>query len=125
MILFKTPRQEKEFRELTTKNVRLYTVVRCLENFAELEFGKSLTVTDVLRTQAEHDAIYKNVTNPPQTSVHCFYEGIDLRSRDFTRKEIDRMVAFLNCFSFRNGKQTALYHEIPPHGAHFHLQVSK
>ena len=82
-------------------------------------------ITSIYRTKEEHDALYKNTPNPPPGSVHMAFEGVDIRSSDFSAADIERMLTFLNCFTFRNGKKVALYHQVAGNAFHFHIQFAK
>jgi hypothetical protein len=127
MIKFKSEREQKEYNELPIHNSRLAAFIRAMDIFCTLEFGKDLTITSLFRTQAEHNTLYANtpIADRPISSVHCQWEGCDLRSTDFTLAQIDRIVDFANQFTFRHGKKVGLYHMINGNAPHLHLQVSK
>lgn len=127
MIQTKDQRVAKELAELPVHNARLAKLLSVLVTFVELELKKDIVVTSILRTQAEHDALYA-ATPPaqrPTSSPHMNWEAADLRSSTFTQPEIDRMVNFLNQFSFRNGKKVAMCHAIAGGAMHFHIQYAK
>lgn len=124
-MLFKTKKIESEYNELPVRNGRLFQVLRALEIYCRIEFNKDLVITHIYRTPEEHKQLYAMTKNPPTSSPHQFWEGVDLRSSTFTQPEIDKMVGFLNCFTFRNGKKTAIYHAIAGNVPHFHIQVAK
>jgi hypothetical protein len=127
VILFKTDRQKSDFEQLKSKNPRIVRLATALSEFCELELKKDITVTDVFRTQEEFEALYSQ-TPPekrPPTSPHMRWEALDLRSSVFTDREIERMLAFLNCFSYQGGqRKVALYHTIAGNVAHFHIQYA-
>lgn len=123
---FKTPRIDEEYRSLYLHNKRLLYVLMALDYYCQVEFNKDFCVTSILRTQGEHDALYASTPEPkPPTSPHCNWEAADLRSSDFDMLQIDKIVKFLNCFTFRGGRPTALYHTIPGNAMHLHTQVAK
>jgi hypothetical protein len=95
-----------------------------LDNFTRLEFKKEVTITSILRTQEEHDALYAAVPaeSKPPRSPHLYWSAVDIRSKDFTDAEIKRMLDFLNCFKNNNGRPVAIYHAIPNNALHFHIQ---
>lgn len=124
-MIFKTQRESDEYKQLQVMNPRMFNVLNCIAAFAILEFNKSITLTSIYRTQQEHEELYKTAVNPPKTSVHCQWEGCDIRSSDFTLEEINKMVVYLNCFTFRNGKPTAMYHTVNGNAPHFHIQVGR
>lgn len=119
-IQWKDNRLHKEWAELPVHNRRLRKVLDALSTFAELELGKDLVITCLYRDPAENAAV-GGIANSP----HMSWEAVDLRSSTFTQEEIDRMLAFLNCFSFRNGKKTAICHAVAGGAKHFHIQVAK
>lgn len=127
MAKFKDARIEKEYNELPVHNPRLAKLLRAAETFVELEFKKEIVYTSIFRTQAEHDALYAQ-TPPglkPASSPHMFWEAADLRSTIFTDEEINRLLGFLNTFTFRNGKQVSICHAVAGGAMHFHIQYSK
>lgn len=127
MIKFKTLREETEYGELFTENSRLCELLHNIESFVHLEFKKEIVITSIHRTEAEHQALYVSTPEAqrPKSSVHCQWEGLDLRSSIYTESEINRIVNFVNQFTFRNGKKACLYHEIPGNARHLHIQYSK
>lgn len=123
---FKTDRIKQEFQQLYTKNRKLAEVLELLNLYTSLEFQKEITVTEILRTQAEFDALYSQTPaeKRPKTSPHLFWKGADLRSRDFTDKEKEKMKTFLNCFSYASGqgRPVCIIHTIAGNVEHFHVQ---
>lgn len=70
----------------------------------------------------EQKALYPNPTTMPKNSPHLNWEGADVRSTDFTEREIEKMVTFLNLFSYVGGQRpVAIYHNVG-NGVHLHLQ---
>jgi hypothetical protein len=125
MISFKTPQIEKEFEELKNKNVRLRRLLVCANEFCELEFNKSLVLTQIFRTPEEQKALYAQTANPPAASPHMIWRGADIRSTVFTAREIERLLAFLNTFSYQGGqRKVSIYHAIAGQALHFHVQYS-
>ncbi len=125
MVEFKTDRIKKEYLELKTKNNRLYRLIECISEFVSLEFNKNVVLTEVLRTQAEFEALYAQTppAQKPARSPHMDWKAVDLRSSIYTPEEITRLVAFCNQFRFRAGlKKVAIYHKINGNAFHFHVQ---
>ncbi len=117
MIQFKTPRIADEWLLLGLKNDRLKGVLLALEQFVEIEFRKDVVITCLLRTQQENSACGGIIMSP-----HLSWQAADLRSSIYTEAEINRMVTFLNQFTYRDGKKTALYHRVVGGAPHFHVQ---
>jgi hypothetical protein len=122
---FKTQRESDEFKQLSVMNPRLFDLVNCLATFSIRELNKSITITSIHRTQQEHEDLYKQTPNPPASSVHCQWEGCDIRSSDFTESERQRLLDFLNQFTFRNQKPVGMCHAISGGALHFHIQYGK
>ena len=108
-------------------NSRLKNIILLGVEYAQIELKKELTITDLIRTQAEQDEIYKDNERykiKPWPSVHQYGRGVDLRTRDFTQNEIDKLEAFFNTFTYdanRPNKKTCLVHDVGK-GKHFHVQ---
>lgn len=122
---FKEQRESAEYTQLLAQNNRLWWLLSCIDVFCKFELHKDICITSVFRTPEEHKALYAATPNPPVSSPHMFWEAADIRSSDFTQTEIDRMVKFANEFTFRNGKQVALYHQVSGNAYHFHIQYGK
>lgn len=122
-MLFKTPLEKTEFQDLAQHNPKLMGIVQSLDFFCQLSFGKQITLTEVFRTQIEHDQLYSQtpVGLRPITSPHCSWQAVDVRSSDFSDPQIQRMLQFLNCYVNSNGKPVALYHKISGGAYHFHI----
>lgn len=127
MLTTKTPKIEAELKLLQIHNPRLYSLLEMLSKFSELELGKDIMITSILRTQAEHDALYAatEASKRPTSSPHMFWEAVDIRSAGIPPIAKSRMLNFLNQFSFRNGKQVAMCHAIAGGAEHFHIQYAK
>lgn len=125
MIEFKTKRIEDEFRELPTKNLRLFELLHVIERYCHLEFNKPIVLTEILRTMEEQKALYAQTPNPPTDSPHMHWRAFDLRSTVYTDAEIQRLLKFINNFQYQKGaKPTALYHKIAGNAYHFHVQYA-
>lgn len=99
-----------------------------LADFVHFEFKEDLVVTSIFRTQAEHDALYA-LTPPdkrPKTSPHMYWNAFDIRSTVFSDAEKQRMLKFLNCFTYLTGqgKPVAILHSIAGNVEHFHVQAN-
>lgn len=126
MMRFKTEREGREFLQLKP---RLKIIMTLLEQFFTVEFKKDILVTGCFRTQDEQDAIYKDnqkYQEKPWQSVHQFWRGCDVRVIDWTPKERDRTLMYLNSFTYddtRPEMKTAIIHDVGA-GNHLHVQVS-
>lgn len=121
---FKTDRLREEMNQLLVKNTELWKLMDVLDVYAKLEFSKDIVITSIFRTEEENAALYAAtpIDKRPARSPHMDWKAVDIRSSNFTDAEITKMLAFLNCFTNKNGKRIALYHEIPGNVKHFHIQ---
>lgn len=120
MIRFKDPSVEKEFNQLPVHNKRLYKALLMLEQYLDLEIKKDLILTEIYRDPTEN-AKQGGIPNSP----HMNWEAADLRSFIYTEEEIAKITAFLNQLTFRNGKETCVYHAVKNGAPHLHIQVAK
>jgi hypothetical protein len=124
---FKTQRIEDEWYSDQISE-KLKSIMAILDQFTNMEFGKDIMLTDLMRTKAEQDEIYKD--NPRYkerswNSVHQYGRGADIRSRDFTQDQLNTIKNFLNCFKYdknRPNKNTCTIHDVGS-GMHVHTQV--
>lgn len=124
-MLYKTLREQSEFNELATHNPKLFKICIMGDQFCQLEFGKELTITSVLRTQQEQDALYQNVPleQRPKSSPHLVWQGVDFRSRDLSSREKERITEFLNQFIVYGGQRKCCFiHAIDGNVEHAHIQ---
>jgi len=122
-IKFKTDRIESEFNDKRMDN-RLKVILFALSGFTLHRYGKGITITCIDRTQAEQDEIYgdnEKYKISPWFSTHQFWRAADVRSSDFSGKECQEMVDFLNLFIYTGKYKTAIYHDGV--GWHMHIQV--
>ena len=123
---FKTKELDREFSQLTVENVKLTKIIYCIDFFCQAQFGKEITITHIFRTPEQHRALYSLTPNPPASSPHMRWEAVDLRSSDFTKPEIDKMLSVLNQFTVYGGqRKCAIHHAIAGNVEHFHIQSSK
>jgi hypothetical protein len=125
MIKFKDSRVETEWKYSSELSERVKKIAEIVAGFCQLNFGKDVVITHILRSQAEQDTFYANdakYKEAPWKSVHQYGRGIDLRSRDFTPAEIERIVAFANMITYSKEKNTCVYHDVGQ-GKHIHLQA--
>lgn len=126
LIEFDEPRDEREFKELASRNPELHQAILEANIFAFENFKKNLVVTMVFRTQAEQDYLYKNnarYKKKPFKSPHQFWHAVDLRSRTFTADEISRLEDFLNRrLNPKNYYRWTAKNHTVGHGVHFHVQ---
>lgn len=124
---FKTPRQAKEFPEITD---RLKSLVYLAKHYMLSKYNYEITITDVLRTQEEQDSIYGDNTNyieKPWKSVHQYFRGVDIRSKDMTGPMINDLRDLLNTIPYdenRPNKKTCIVKDVG-RGLHFHIQANK
>ena len=125
---FKTDRIRSEYQtQLLTRNPKLSALLGILDQATQLEFNKEITVTEILRTQAEFDALYSQ-TPPekrPKTSPHLTWRAADFRVKDFTDKEQEKIKAFLNGFftyASGQGRPVCIVHTIAGNVLHGHIQ---
>ena len=126
MIDFKTQRIREEWAgDKVHKNIK--NLVSMLSYYMELEHGRDVVITDLLRTQEEQDEYYKNdkkYKKKPWKSVHQYGRGVDIRSHGLEQKTIEMVLNFLNMVKYdqaRPHKKTAIHHDIGLSG-HFHIQ---
>lgn len=125
---FKTKRVEKEYAQLKEENPRLFAIAEKANSFFLEKFGRELTITSLLRTQEEHEALYAK-TEPskrPASSPHMVWNALDFRSKDMSGPEIAALLEHLNQNVVWGGKRKcAIYHTIPGNVRHFHVQAPK
>lgn len=119
MIRHKDASVEKEFHELPYRNPRLYAVLRMLSYYCQIELKQDVVITEVYRDPATN-AAQGGIANSP----HLTWEAVDIRSLIYTPEEIEKIKNFLNCVTFRHGKQTCVFHQVPGGAPHFHIQVA-
>jgi len=123
---FKTDRIQKEFEsnQLPWKLVR---IIQMIENFCLAKYNYEITITDILRTQEEQDAIYEysdKYREKPWKSVHQVWRGVDLRTRDMPSEAINEISDMVNKIQYdpnRPEKKSCIYHNVGA-GIHLHLQ---
>lgn len=127
MIKFKTKRIAKEFDDPKLSD-DLLSLLYILNAFCGLQFKKDITITDLFRTQEEQDNIYNDYESYKRKkwySVHQFWRGADIRSRDFTKLEIDEILQFMNLITYDSKHSTMLCHKVSGGAYHLHLQSKK
>ncbi len=118
------------YTKLHAYNPPMCRLLHKLEAHVESKYQKHITITQIDRSQEENDKIYKNSTRPKRKTAHSVWAAVDIRSSDFTKKEIEEIISFLN--DEYNGSNsnplpsgsTAMCHEVPGHGMHFHIQYA-
>jgi len=128
MINFLNKRIEYEFNYDAVLEDKLKKIVYILSLYCEVEFNKDITITHIYRTEMEQNDIYhksEKYQNKPWKSVHQFGRGVDVRSHNFNKIEIEKIKSFINGITYREGSATltCIHHDIGL-GEHFHLQVS-
>ena len=120
MIQYKTDRIRDEFPRIHPK---LQHLLHWLDLWSVQRTGYDAVITTLIRTPAEHQAIYPGQVPPPLTP-HIDGRGADLRSSNYTPEQIDLMVADCNAaFPRTDGKPTLLFHKISTSVFHLHAQV--
>ena len=132
MIKFKHLQLQSEFEgDITVSgfplNAKLQSMVFALNGFVEYFFGKSITITEILRDQETQDRYYKEnakYAKKPWKSVHQFGCGVDVRVAGFNDDEVEEMVAFLSgAFDYGDDKHDVVVNHDIGLGRHIHLQV--
>lgn len=121
---FKTDRIKSEFKELKYVNEYLYNIIMVTDLATDYLYKKGLVITEVYRSQKEQSMYYKDKRQ--FRSPHQDWFAVDIRSRNFTKKETKRIVKILNDnFNKKNTyKTTALYHDVGL-GKHIHVQFKE
>jgi hypothetical protein len=114
MITFKEEHMRGEFFSL---DARLILIVADLHEYLFRKHNyKIITVTSVLRKD-----------NP--NSVHAYFRGIDIRSRDMSQEMIeDVLEVFNNKYTYdidRPALKTVIHHKVDGGQFHLHVQVKK
>lgn len=129
--LFKndSERLKGELEDLKTLNPGLYEVLYDTCDYAKREFGKSVVITMIYRTQDEQDSIYKDDPKYKAkkfVSPHQVGDAFDLRSSNFDTAETEKLVNYLNLRynSTNSYKWSAKNHDVGL-GFHFHTQYRK
>ncbi len=121
---FKTLRIEAEYNQLFLRNPKLLSLLKAVNEYSTTELGKEPVITELLRSEEEYQALY--AANPaalPASRPHSKWQAADLRSSIYTPREIERLLAFIHCFTFYGGQRTtAIYHMIAGNVPHFHIQ---
>jgi hypothetical protein len=124
IIQFKDESISPEFDNI---NSRLRIIIYALAGYCWNNFGKPLTITELLRTWAMQDEYYKDDPKYQLSkfmSVHQVGRGADISLKYYTGPEIEQIKAFLSHFLYCNGDlRSFLVHDMG-FGAHLHLQVS-
>lgn len=117
---------KSEYTRLMHVNKPLCVIAHRLSNFVAENYKKDVIITCIMRSQQENDAIYKGIAKKQKRTAHSVSAAIDIRSRGL-EEHIPKMLEFLNAYNSYNANktlshQTAIFHEIPGHGPHFHIQ---
>ena|SRR6266568_4118778 len=117
------------YTKLHHHNPPMCDLLTKLQAHVEVKYRKNITLTQIDRDQAANDAIYQNASKKRRKTAHGVWAAVDIRSRDFTAKEIQEIVSFLNSYNRSNSNplkngDTAMCHEVPGHGLHFHIQYA-
>jgi len=122
-MIFKTIRQEQDWRYLVEKEAMIVPVVMMAAEWCGRMFGKQLVLTSIHRTEMEHRDMLAGLGIAYYPTVHMYWRGVDLRSWIYTPDEIRKLETMLNGrFDYGRSKKVAVYHDIGA-GVHLHLQV--
>lgn len=124
---FKSDRIRDEYAKLPFKNMPLFDIITRLNEKTVNDYGKEITLTSILRTKEENDALYANVApdKRPQAAPHLIWGAVDVRSSDFTPAQIAAITDWANkTFKNPSGKLIAIYHCIPGNAPHWHFQYT-
>jgi uncharacterized protein YcbK (DUF882 family) len=116
-------RLKKEFEQLKKLNPELYQLVTELSHYTQTEFGKNIVITMIYRSQKQQWEIYGK--DYKKKSPHMFWQSVDIRSKTFTKDEIDNIVEYLNSY-YNQGNWydwTAKCHTVGDGAEHFHIQL--
>jgi hypothetical protein len=124
---WKTGRIKAEWNELPVHNARLARIVKLLVEYVDLEMGKNVVLTEILRTSDETQKLYAATVVAggavPSWRPHEIWNAVDLRSSLYTDREIEKIVAFLNQFTVYKGqRRCAVFHAIRGGAPHMHAQ---
>ena len=122
MIKFKTDRIEREWNS-GLMDEKLKDLVVMLDLYLHLVHGiKTCTLTEIFRYHTEQEEYYKD-SDKVGYSVHEFWRGVDIRSRDWPDAVQEDVVKFLNKVPYSLKHKTCLIHDIGL-GSHLHCQVA-
>lgn len=110
-------------------NPSMCRILNELQAHVQAKYHKNITITQIDRDQAANDRIYARSGKKHRKTAHSVWAAVDIRSLDFTAGEIKEIVAFLNGHNRSNSNplpngDTAMCHEVPGHGMHFHIQYA-
>ena len=87
--------------------------------YTKLEFDEQIVIT----------SIFRDIVEGRKLSVHNFWRGIDIRSRNFTKPQIDAILDYVNKRWVYDPSRPILkviqYHCVAGSAWHFHVQVHK
>jgi len=119
IIDYKYPNLEQEFKFRIDN--RLQFIIYAVAGFVWDNFGVHITLTELLRDEKTQRRLYPD--REYIISVHEVGRGADIRTRDFTKEEIDKIVEFVNynVYYGKEDKEVAIYHDVK--GLHLHIQI--
>ena len=131
MIKFKSnsKRLKQELLDLEKENKNLFDLLADLNLFCTINFSKDAVITMIYRTQEEQDNLYRNSPKYKKRkfkSSHQFWHGVDIRSWNFTPKQVNKIEEYLNSKYNKTNfyKWTAKAHNVGS-GIHFHIQYTR
>ncbi len=124
---FKSKEQKDQFQKLSTLNKPLAGIIGDMNFFALKTFGKEITITEVTRSNEANKSTYKG---KDKTTSHAVFGAVDVRSSNFSDKELEILVAFLkrydkfNTWGTMSDSKTVLLHAVDGGAMHFHIQYT-
>jgi hypothetical protein len=123
IIEYKHDNLKQEFASKSLSK-RLLIIVYALAGYVYCTFGKSITLTDIFRTQEVQDEYRKLHPEEPEFSPHTYWRAVDISIKYFTHLEIGNILLFLEQFQYGDDiHETAILHDVI--GSHIHIQVSR
>ena len=107
MLYFKEYKMREEF-DLTDRS--LQKIVNTISVIIDVLFEAKTTITSVFRDDPD--------------SVHYYYRAVDIRSRELTSRQCQKLVTVVNTiFPYGKGRFETMLHHDAGSGWHFHVQV--
>jgi hypothetical protein len=132
---YKSQRVEREWRQAVLDGRLIVTVVAAADHIALAVAGIELTLTSVLRTAQEQQAICTAINNTraktgqppiqPYRSVHEFWRGADARSTSFAPEQAEEIARRANELFHYGGRFTVAAVHNQGTAPHLHFQVPR
>ena len=99
-------------------DLRLQLILRGLSGYVKSKFAKTLVITCLLRDAAENAAL---AGSNPQ-SAHLRGDAADIRSRDFTQAEINKILVYVK--QLWGPLVHCIFHNPGGNAPHIHLNIN-